>query len=193
MKNKNRVVQVIWEEDISWHEGYCQEDNDRRWFAKPKCSPKVVLYLLSPEVRRLVGCYLKSRVLRTCNRLNRRICRLDGASKRQLYDAMFRKRNVTSWPTPHGCTGAVLPLLALFIPHAEWEVNESLFPDCATLRFGKCWVHSSEPLWFSYLNGRTILNFPLSHHRFLPLPNKDLSTDYNHFDAMTPVNKRIPI
>ena len=83
-----------------------------------------------------------------------------------LCGSMFSKRNVTSWATPDGCTGTVLPLHALFIPQAERKVNEPLYPDCATVRFCNSSVHRSVLLWSTYLNGETILDFPMSHWLF---------------------------
>ena len=96
------------------------------------------------------------------------------------------------WPPrlpPFGCTGEVLSLLAWFIPHAEWKVNESLHPDCATIKFGKSWVHRSglHSDQYTYLNGENILNFPVSHHCILPLSKEDIHTNYDPFDTMTSV------
>ena len=60
--------------------------------------------------------------------------------------SMFRDRKVNSQETPDSCIDAVLPLLAWFIPHAQCNVNESLYPDCTTLSFGKSWIHRFELL-----------------------------------------------
>ena len=79
--------------------------------------------------------------------------------------------------------GAVLPPLALFIAHAQWKVNEWLYPDCATFRFGKSWVNRSELLWFSLPDWRDHLEFSRVAS-WLPasVQGSSSSTNYDPFD-----------
>ena len=112
----------------------------------------------STEVSTLVGRYVKDRVLPTCHSRNRWVCRFDGGNREHMMYGLIRKRNVASWATTDGC---VEHLLALFIPHGERKVNESIYPDCATLRFGKSWRHGRLRATLIYLpEWRDYLEFP---------------------------------
>ena len=61
---------------------------------------------------------------------------------------MFRNLKVNWLAMPDSYTGAVLPLISGCIPHAECNVNESLFPDCTKVRFDKSRIRRSELVGF---------------------------------------------
>ena len=161
-ENAIRVVQVIREEDMSWLKGYLSSmfkwssDNrrmkenvyfnisnggghgtdDTRRFAKPELISNVALYLLQKSVQ------LWDDLWKTeyCARATVETAKSAGSTAHTeniLYGLVFRKRNVTSKAMPDGCTRRSAAPFPLAIPHAEWKVNDSLYPDCATLRFGK--------------------------------------------------------
>ena len=48
-------------------------------------------------------------------------------------------------------------------------MNESVYPDCTTLRFGKFWILCLELLGPTNLNSETVLNFSVSQHCVLLL------------------------
>ena len=77
-----------------------------------------------------------------------------------FYSSICRDRKVTSKATPDSCRGTMLCLVAGFVPHAECNVNESVYPDWTTLRFGKSWVNHSELLWYFLPERRDCLEFP---------------------------------
>ena len=89
------------------------------------------------KISTLMGWYINGRVLRMCNRRTARSAGSTDPTENKFHSSMFRERKVTSWATPDGCRDAVLPLLAWCIPHAEYNMNESLSVDCAMLRFCK--------------------------------------------------------
>ena len=47
--------------------------------------------------------------------------------------------------TTDGSTDAVLPLIPRCIPHAEWNVNETSYPNCTTIEFGKSFPSFAVP------------------------------------------------
>ena len=77
-----------------------------------------------------------------------------------FYRSIFREPKLNSKAMPDGCRDAMLSLLAWFIPHAQCNVNESVYSDCTKLRFGKSWVNRSELLWYSLPERRDHLEIP---------------------------------
>ena len=74
------------------------------------------------------------------------------------------------WTTSNGCIGAILPLLGWFIPHAEWNVTETPYPNCALIRFGTYQFSCSFTVWASVISllvprlffissGKSVLSF----------------------------------
>ena len=112
------------------------------------------------EVRTLVGWYMETNHCARATVERAKFVSSTVPTENILYGSMFRKRNVTSKASPDGCTATVLPLLALFIPHAECNVNEPVYADCTTQSFAN--LGSIGPSYsFIYLTQRRdYLEFP---------------------------------
>ena len=70
----------------------------------------------------------------------------------QIYS--WRESNANSCMTEAVYAGAMVSSRASFIPHAEETVNETRYPECATIGFGKSFASFSARslLWSSYLS-----------------------------------------
>ena len=150
-----------------WRKGLIQlvsrlQGGDRRWFAKPDRRPNVALYILQKSMH----LWDDTSTREHCARPRFETARSAGSTAPTeliVYSSMFWERKVNTLVTPDRFRGAVLTLLAWFIPHAECNVSEPLYPDCT--QSGLANLRSIGPNYndLPHLNGETILNFLVSH------------------------------
>ena len=107
-------------------------ESDLRTRSTVKCS----LYTFGC-VPLLVGCYANDRLLRMYNPQRGSLVASTAATRVQVYRSIPFGHQHGPLGETEGCTDAVLPLLASFVPHVLRNINQSNYSDCTIVRFGK--------------------------------------------------------